>query len=173
MTPMINLDAVALGEIALRTFVVYLVIMIGLRLAGKRELGQMTVLELVLILLIANGVQNAMVGPDTSLSGGLVAAVTLLVSNVGMRWFAARMEWFQLAVRGVPTVLVSDGQVISDHLRSESLLVEDLMMAIREHGFEHLEDVKIAVLEVDGTISIVPRSAPHFRTRRRVSRVRQ
>ena len=167
---MIHFDLLGLGEIAIRTLAVYIILMIGLRLAGKRELGQMSVLELVLILLIANGVQNAMIGFDTSLSGGVVAALTLLTANAVVSRFVARTEWLQHAVRGTPSMLVNHGQVIADHMRREAISTDELMMAIREHGIERLEDVKMAVIEVDGTISIVPREATHYRTRTRIGR---
>ena len=93
-------------DIVLRTAVVYLVILMGLRLAGKREIGQMTVFDLVVLLLIANAVQNAMVGPDTSLSGGLLAAVVLLVINSLVARLRLRWPALRRVVEGSPTVLV-------------------------------------------------------------------
>ena len=79
-------------EIVLRTALIYLVVLVGIRLAGKREVGQMTPFELVLLLLIANAVQNAMTGPDTSLTGGIVAAATLLIMNALITWLVLRQK---------------------------------------------------------------------------------
>lgn len=143
-------------EILLRTTAVYLVLLIGLRLAGKRELGQMTVFDLVLLLLIANAVQNAMVGNDTSLAGGLWAALILLLLNVGFA--RLRMRWPKLRhlVEGSPTLLVLHGKPIQAHLQSEGLDEELLETALREHGLAEMKDVEMAVLEIDGSISVIP-----------------
>jgi uncharacterized membrane protein YcaP (DUF421 family) len=143
-------------EILLRTTAVYLVILVGLRLAGKRELGQMTVFDLVLLLLIANAVQNAMVGEDTSLAGGLWAAAILLLLNMGLAHL--RVRWPRLChlVEGSPTLLVLHGKPILEHLRQEGLDEEMLETALREHGLAELKDVEMAVLEIDGSISVIP-----------------
>jgi uncharacterized membrane protein YcaP (DUF421 family) len=143
-------------DIVLRTIVIYLVILVGLRLAGKREIGQMTVFDLVVLLLIANAVQNAMVGPDTSLSGGVLAAVVLLVLNTMVARLRLRWPRLRRVVEGSPTVLVLRGEVIADHLRREGLDQDTLEAALREHGVAELSDVEIAVLEIDGSISVVP-----------------
>jgi uncharacterized membrane protein YcaP (DUF421 family) len=123
----------ALG-IILRTIVVYLVVLVGLRLSGKREIGQMTVFDLVLLLLIANAVQNAMVGPDTSLVGGILAAVVLLfvntlVARLRLRWPSIR-RW----VEGTPTLLILHGEAIPQHMLREGIDTESLLTALREHG---------------------------------------
>jgi uncharacterized membrane protein YcaP (DUF421 family) len=165
---MLELDPLILGGIVLRTLAVYFVLLLGLRLAGKRELGQLSVFDLVVVLVIANAVQNAMVGPDTSLTGGLVAALTLLAANAFVGRVVSRASWLELRVRGTPTLLLNDGQLITEHLRQEGLTADEVMMAMREHGFDNFDDAKIAVLEVDGTISVVPRNATVHRTRRRV-----
>lgn len=143
-------------DIVLRTAVVYLVILLGLRLAGKREIGQMTVFDLVVLLLIANAVQNAMVGPDTSLSGGLLAAIVLLVINALVARLRLRWPALRRAVEGTPTVLVLRGEVFSHNLRREGLDQDTLEAALREHGVAELSDVEMAVLEIDGSISVVP-----------------
>jgi uncharacterized membrane protein YcaP (DUF421 family) len=143
-------------DIALRTVAVYAVILIGLRLAGKRELGQMTVFDLVVLLLIANAVQNAMVGPDTSLMGGLLAAVILLLLNAMIARLRLRSPMLRRLVEGTPTLLVLRGEPIPDHLKREGIDQETLEAALREHGVENLSDVEMAVLEIDGSISVVP-----------------
>jgi uncharacterized membrane protein YcaP (DUF421 family) len=143
-------------DIALRTVAVYAVILVGLRLAGKRELGQMTVFDLVVLLLIANAVQNAMVGPDTSLMGGLLAAVILLVFNTIIARLRLRSPILRRLVEGTPTLLVLRGEPIPDHLQREGIDQETLEASLREHGVENLSDVEMAVLEIDGSISVVP-----------------
>ena len=158
-------------EIALRTAVIYAVILGGLRLVGKRETGQMTPLDLTLLLLLANAVQNAMTGPDTSLAGGIVAAATLLLVNSLVNRLVKRRGSVQGWVLGTPRVLVRSGQIIADNLEKERLSVDELHQALREHGVATVRDVALAVLEVDGSISVLrndelPRAAqPHHRIR--------
>ena len=159
-------------DIVLRTVVVYLVVLLGVRLSGKREVGQMTPFDLVLILLIANSVQNAMVGPDTTILGGVLAATTLLVANRVTASVSDRVPFVRRTFEGEPSLLVSDGRLIDDHVRRAGVSADLVLQAIREHGFENLSDVRMAVLEVDGTISIVPKEAQTVRTRRRVRGVR-
>jgi len=160
-------------QIIVRTAVIYLAVFAGLRLMGKRELGQMTVFDLVVVLLIANAVQNAMVGPDTSLPGGVLAAFTLLFVNWGLAGLRLRSEFWGRLLEGTPTVLVVDGDFVAPHLRKEGLERAQIEMAIREHGVESLQDVRLAVLEVDGSISIVPKTSPVLRTRRHIRQVRR
>jgi uncharacterized membrane protein YcaP (DUF421 family) len=160
-------------SIVLRTVIVYAAILIGLRLAGKREIGQMTPFDLVVILLIANAVQNAMVGPDTSVTGGLIAAAVLVVANYGVAQARERLPFLRSALEGTPTLLIHDGKFIRESLRRESLDEDDVLMAMREHGVDNIADVRIAVLETDGAISIVPIDAKTLRTRKRVRAIRR
>ena len=148
--------AIPVWNVALRTAAVYLVVLIGLRLAGKREIGQMTTFDLVVLLLLANAVQNAMVGPDTSLTGGILAAVVLLLMNAFVARLRLRWPRLRRLVEGSPTLLVPRGEVLTDRLRREGLDQETLEAALREHGVADLHDVEMAVLEVDGSISVVP-----------------
>ena len=165
--------AIPAWNILLRTVAVYLVILIGLRLAGKREIGQMTVFDLVVLLLIANAVQNAMVGPDTSLLGGILAAGVLLVMNAIVAWLRLRWTPLRRLIEGTPTLLILHGEVISDHLRREGLDQETLAAAIREHGVAELSDVEMAVLEIDGSISVVPLGEHTKRIRRPLKYLRR
>lgn len=152
--------------IALKTAIVYLFLVIGLRLLGKRELGQMSVYDLVLIIVIANSVQNAMVGPDTSLGGGIIAALTLLILNRGFTWLMLRHSEFRHWLIGEPILIARDGHLLWAPMRREGITREHVMAAMREHGIGSLDDVQIAVLEVDGSISIVPKEAQVHRTQR-------
>jgi uncharacterized membrane protein YcaP (DUF421 family) len=164
----LDLDPGSMAEVVIRTLVVYLALLGGLRLAGKRELGQMTTFDLVVVLVIANAVQNAMVGANVSLTAGLVAAATLLATNWVVDRLSRRFGWLRERLRGTPTLLVDDGVLISEHLRREGVDVEEVMQALREHGVDDIRTVKMAVLEIDGTISVVPADAQSSRTRRRI-----
>ena len=159
--------------IAARSAIVYLALFLGLRLAGKRELGQMTVFDLVVILLIANAVQNSMVGSDFSVQGGILAAVVLLVLNRVVALLRLQGGRWGRLIEGTPTVLVEDGELIQPHLRKEGMERQELEMVVREHGIESLEKVKLAVLETDGSVSIVPMTSPVVRTRKHVRQVRR
>ncbi|HMM42423.1 MAG TPA: DUF421 domain-containing protein [Thermomicrobiales bacterium] len=165
---MIELDPRVLAEIVLRTVIVYIVLLALLRLAGKRELGQMSIFDLVVVLIVANAVQNAMVGPDTSLTGGLLAAAALIVLNWAVDRLGIRYEWLGRRISGSPTMLVWEGKPLLDHMHREGVTMDELEMAAREHGVETLGDVKLAILELDGAISIVSRAAPVRHTRHRV-----
>lgn len=153
---MLPFSTSTLLEILLRTVAVYLVILVGLRLAGKRELGQLTVFDLVVLLLISNAVQNAMVGPDTSLVGGLLAAIVLLLVNALVARLGLRWPHLRHLVEGTPTLLALHGEVIPEHLRRERVDEEILSAALREHGIADISGVEMAVLETDGSISVVP-----------------
>lgn len=153
---MFNLDLTSALGILIRTLVVYFVILVGLRLSGKREIGQMTVFDLVVLLLIANAVQNAMVGPDTSLIGGILAAAVLLVVNALVARLRLRWPRLRRWVEGTPTLLVLHGELIPAHMRREGIDEETLLAALREHGIGEISAVEMAVLEIDGSISVVP-----------------
>lgn len=151
--------------IAGKTAVIYVFLLVGLRLLGKRELGQMTVYDLVLIIVLANSVQNAMVGNDNTLLGGIVAACTLLVMNRLFTLVLLANPTIEHFTVGVPVLLVRDSHFLWGNMRKEGITSELVMAALREHGIGALDDVQMAVLEVDGTISVVPKRATVYRTR--------
>jgi uncharacterized membrane protein YcaP (DUF421 family) len=159
-------------QIALRTGVIYLVVLIGVRLSGKREVGQMTPFDLTLLLLLSNSVQNAMTGPDTSLVGGVVAASTLLLLNYLVGSLSGRNRGFRRVVQGEPSLLIHDGKAIQSHMAKEHVSMDELERALREHGIANVDDVALAVLEVDGSIScmkydeIKPDANTHLARRR-------
>jgi len=158
--------SIPVWNIALRSALVYLALLVGLRLAGKREIGQMTVFDLVVLLLLANAVQNAMVGPDTSLTGGVIAVAVLFVFDRAVAQLRLRWPRLRRLVEGSPTVLVLHGEVITAHLKREGIDEATLEAALREHGVAALGDVEMAVLETDGSISIVPVNHEHRAVRR-------
>ncbi len=158
-------------EIILRTSFIYIFVLFGIRLTGKREVGQLTPFDLVLLLLIANAVQNAMTGPDTSLMGGIVSAGTLLALNFIVNSLAWRSGKARRWIEGTPTLLVHDGKVLERNLFKEKLSSEELYQSFREHGISNIEEVSLAVLEIDGSISVLKKeeiptiSRPHHRIR--------
>lgn len=164
--------APVLLQIALRTAVIYMVVLIGVRLSGKREVGQMTPFDLTLLLLLSNSVQNAMTGPDTSLIGGVAAACTLLLLNYLVADVSGANRRFRRFIQGQPSLLVHDGQVIESHMAKEHVSMDELQRALREHGISSCHDVALAVLEVDGSISclkydeIKPDASTHLARRR-------
>ena len=153
--------------IAAKTAVIYILLIAGLRLAGKHELGQMSIYDLVLIIVIANSVQNAMVGEDNSLVGGLVAALTLLLINRLLTYLLVRHREVRRLMLGEPVLIVKDGHMLKEPMEKEGITSNHVMAAMREHGIGELSNVQMAVLEVDGTISIVPKEAIIHRTHRR------
>jgi uncharacterized membrane protein YcaP (DUF421 family) len=147
---------VPVWELMVRSALIYLALLAALRLFGKREVGQFTLTDLVLILLVANAVQPAMTGPDSSLSGGLIIIATLVVINRAISWARSRLPFIQRLLESTPTVLARDGAWIHEALAHEELSIEDCEMAMREHGVDDISEVKLAVLEADGMISVVP-----------------
>lgn len=160
--------AIPIWQLVLRSAVIYVVLLLGLRLFGKREVGQFTLFDLVLVLLVANAVQPAITGPDSSLIGGLVIVVTLFGLNAIVALLRGRNPLLRRLTEGEATVIARDGSWIPSALRHEGLETEDCLMALREHGFATVDDVALAVLETDGTISVVPREQGVRKGRRRV-----
>lgn len=154
-------------DIAIRSVVVYLFIVIAIRLFGKKELAQLSVVDLVFILLISNAVQNAMVGPSTSLLGGLVAAFALFVVNSVFKYVLYRSKKVSELVQGHAIMLVYGGRVLEHNLKAAKITMEELDTAIREHGIEDIKDVDLAVFEVDGNISVLSHDFKYKTTRKR------
>jgi uncharacterized membrane protein YcaP (DUF421 family) len=148
-------------EIALRTLIVYAVVLGGIRLTSKREVGQMTSFELVLILLLANAVQNTITGPDTSLISGVVGACTLLIANAVVTRVAFRSHKLRTAIEGTPTILILKDKPVKRNMEKEHIVDEELEQEPREHGISTSEDVGFAVLEVDRSISVLKKMNCH------------
>jgi uncharacterized membrane protein YcaP (DUF421 family) len=158
-------SAIPLWEIALRTSLCYIGILVLLRLGGKREIGQITTFDVVVLLMIGNAVQNAMVGPDSSVIGGVASAAVLVGASYLTAALGLRSPLFQHAVRGEPTLLVNNGQFIWPNLRREGVDADEVLTAMREHGIDTVSQVKSAVLEIDGSISVIPEGTSSIRTR--------
>jgi len=142
-------------RIIVSTLAVYLFIVIAIRLFGKKELAQLSVVDLVFILLISNSVQNAMVGPDSTLSGGLVAASSLFIVNYILKYLQYRFPKFGKIVQGDATMLIYQGKMLKTHMKNVKISEDELMEAVREHGVATVKDVDLAIMEVDGSISIL------------------
>ncbi len=153
MTGVVFPGGQVLLQIVMRTGVIYLLVLIGVRLSGKREVGQMTPFDLTLLLLLSNSVQNAMTGPDTSLLGGAVAAGTLLILNYLVADVSGLSRRFRRLIEGEPSLLIHDGKIIESHMAREHVSMDELHRALREHGINGCDQVALAVLEVDGSIS--------------------
>jgi len=158
-----------LFEIVGRSVVVYLFIVIAIRIAGKKELAQLSVIDLVFILLISNAVQNAMVGPDNSLLGGIIAAASLFLVNVILKYITYKFRKTKNLIEGEPVLLIHNGQLIEKNLEKERIPLEELEAAIREHGVAGIKDVNLAVMEIDGNISIISDNYSNKSVRRRKS----
>ena len=166
---MFNLS-VSWWELIVRSLIIYAVFFVGLRLFGKREIGQFTVFDLVLLLLVANALQPAMTGPDSSVTGGIIIILTLLLINRGLALVRRRFPVVDDLIDPQPTILARDGRWLDAGIKKEDLSMEDAQMALREHGVTDVKDVKLACLEEDGTISVVTKDAPN--TIRRRHRIR-
>ncbi len=134
---------------------VYLFIIIALRIFGKKELAQLSVFDLVFILLISNAVQNAMVGSDSSLTGGLIAAGSLFIVNYLFKYVAYKFPRFGKIVAGGPLMLIYHGRLERDNMIKAKVSLDETEEAVREHGVKSINEVDLAVLEMDGNISIL------------------
>lgn len=155
-------------ELIARSVVVYLVMLLALRVFGKREIGQFTLFDLVLVLLVANAVQPAMTGPDTSLAGGVLIILILVVTNRLLAEGRRRVPLLRHVLESTPTTIARDGTWLTDDVSREGLDSADLETALREHGIASVDEVALAVLEPDGSISVVPRTGRHTARRRRM-----
>ncbi len=149
--------------LVVRALVVYGFLLVALRVAGRRELAQMTSFDLVLLLIISNAVQNSLNAGDNSLVGGLVSAVTLLAVNWGVGFATWRWRRVERLVQGSPVRIVTDGRVHLGALQHELLTLAELRSALRKQGIMRVSDCKQVVLEPDGTLTavrtdVVPRS---------------
>jgi len=141
--------------IALRSIVVYLFVILAIRLFGKKELAQLSVIDLVFILLLSNSLQSAMVGEDITLIGGLVAATSLFIVNWLLKNLIYKSKIISKTIQGSPIMLVYQGKVIQKHLEKAQISHEELEASIREHGIKDISTVDLAILEVDGNISVL------------------
>ena len=142
-------------DITLRSVAVYFFMIIALRIFGKKELSQLNTADVILILLISNSVQNAMVGADTSLYGGIIAAFSLFLINFIFKKVMLKSKFIKGLVQDKPEILTHNGKTEFKTLARLGITSEELEEAMREHGIEYYKDVKLAMFEIDGNISII------------------
>ncbi len=142
-------------DIILRSVAVYFFMIIALRIFGKKELSQLNTADVILILLISNSVQNAMVGANTSLYGGIIAAFSLFLINFIFKKVMLKSKLIKELVQDKPEVLIHNGKIEFKTLARLGITSEELEEAMREHGIEYYKDVKLAMFEIDGNISII------------------
>lgn len=159
-------DAHTALVIAAKTAVIYLFLIGGLRLLGKRELGQMNIYDLVMIVVLGNAVQNAMIDNDNTLMGGIISAVTLLIMNRAFNLLMVRSPKLERVMVGEPVMILNDGQFLQSNMEREGVTRDQVLAALREHGLDRPDEAHMCILEVDGTISVVPKDAEVFKTRR-------
>src|SRR5262245_17596029 len=148
---MFHLSVPVLEKIV-RPVVIYFFLIAGLRLAGKRELAQLNPFDLVVLLTLSNTVQNAIIGEDNSVTGGIIGATTLLVVNYVLVRFVSQHEALERLVEGDPDVLIDKGQIKHDCLQKEAITVFELLGAAHKQGFSSLDEIDTAVLEPSGSI---------------------
>jgi uncharacterized membrane protein YcaP (DUF421 family) len=142
-------------SIIFRTTAVYFFIILAIRIFGKTQLAQLSVFDLVFILLISNSVQNAMVGPDSTLVGGLLASGSLFILNYIVKRISFRSKGISKILQGDPVMLVYQGEVLQANMDKIHLSMDELNAAIREHGVPDVKHVDLATLETDGNISVL------------------
>lgn len=142
-------------DIVLRSVCVYLFMIIALRIFGKKELSQLNTADVILILLISNSVQNAMVGSNSSLLGGIVAAFALFLINIIFKKIMLHSKFIKEMLQDKPEILIHNGKIDFKALAKLGISSEELQEAMREHGVEFYKDVKLAMFEIDGSISII------------------
>lgn len=150
-------------DIVIRSASVYFFMVIALRVFGKKELSQLNTADVILILLISNAVQNAMVGSDTSLLGGIAAAAVLFVINYALKKLTYKSKFLHNLLLEKPEVLIHNGHIDFKSLSKLNITSDELEEAMREHGVAHYKDVKLAMLEIDGTISIISQDKEHLK----------
>ena len=161
MSPSFYFPEISVLEKILRPFIVYVFLLAAFRLAGKRELGQLTPFDLIVLLTISNVLQNAMIGPDNSLTGGLIGGLTLFLANGLISRLVIRFPKLARLFESTPAVLIENGKILTRNLRREVMSRDELERAIRKHGLDPQADmplIKKALLEQDGTVTIIVKS---------------
>ena len=149
----------SLGEKVVRAVIIYLFLVIAVRLVGKRELSQLNTLDFVVLLAVANAVQNGLIGADNSVTGAVLGATVLFVVNTALAWVVFRSRRLQVLVEGTPTLLIRDGQILEKALEREELSRDDLLVEIQSAGADSFEEVDTASLLPNGKVIVVQKKA--------------
>jgi uncharacterized membrane protein YcaP (DUF421 family) len=147
----------SLVEKIVRPVAVYVFLIVILRIGGRRELGQLNAFDLVVLLTLANAVQNAIIGDDNSLIGGFIGGATLVLLNLGVNWYLYRHPTLDRRIEGEPVLLVKDGQLVRENLQRELITEEELLSAIHRQGVERIEACAEVILEASGPIPVLAR----------------
>jgi uncharacterized membrane protein YcaP (DUF421 family) len=158
MTAMLNM-AVSIGELVLRAVVVYAFMLVLLRLTGKRQVGQLAPFDLVLLLVLSNSVQNSINAGDNSLIGGLISATTLVGLNYGVGFMTFKYKKLEALIEGRPELIIHNGKVFENVMKRAKLTHHELNAALRREGCGCAAEVQAAILENNGSISVIPRAA--------------
>jgi uncharacterized membrane protein YcaP (DUF421 family) len=142
-------------EFIARTLLIYLFVMVTLRFTGKRQIGQLAPFDLVLLLLLSNGVQNAMNGGDNTVTGGLIITTTLIAANSLVAWLTYRSKKIEQIIEGRPEILIHNGFLYSEIMKKNKLTHHELNTALRCGGCVSIDEVRLAVLENTGEISVI------------------
>jgi uncharacterized membrane protein YcaP (DUF421 family) len=156
VSPLPPITAHGLEVQAAKTAIVFALVATGLRLLGKREASQLNVYDLAMLMALANAVQNAMTGGLGNIGVGLVTSSVIVLFAWGLTRLVIRNPGVERLVIGSPTIIVHDGRVLADRLRRQRINRDELTAAIRAYGLSDLRQVQTAVLEVDGSISVIP-----------------
>lgn len=148
-------SAIQLLGIVGRTALIYLAILLGMRMLGTRPLGRLSAYDFILVVVISNSVQNALVGGDNTLFGGLASAAVLLLMNQLFTWITERFPKIGKHLVGEPVVLINEGRAKWETMDKEGVTRDELMAALREHGIDKIAKAKRAILETDGSISVI------------------
>ena len=154
--------SVAWWELIVRSLLVYALLIVLLRITGKRQVGQLAPFDLVLLLVLSNAVQNAMNGGDNSVTAGIISAVTLIGLNYGIGYLTYRNKRIEVLIEGQPEVLIHNGKLFEDVMSRAQLTHHELNAALRQAGVACIEDVGSAVLENNGAISVLPRAGDNI-----------
>ncbi len=147
---------ISVSEKIFRSLVIYLFFVLVFRLMGKRQVGQLTPFDLIVLLIISNVVQNAVIGNDNSLGGGLIGAITIFALNYAFVEVTYRSKRLRHVLEPYPTILIHDGRILEEHLHRERISRDDLHAALRRAGLVEAGEVRFAVLEANGGISVIP-----------------
>ena len=146
-------------ETILRSAAIYFFLLIVLRAAGRRTLSEMTSFDFVLLLIISEAVQQGMIGSDYSLTNAFLVVITLIGIDVLFAWIKTRWNWIDKIISGVPTIVVDDGKPLYDRITKARIDEDDILESARElQGIERMDQIKYAILEKNGKITIIPKT---------------
>ena len=152
----------SVAEKVLRSILIYAFLLVALRVVGKRELGQANTLDLIVLLLVANAVQNGIIGNDVSVTGALIGAATLFVLNESLNRAAFVLPWLSEVLEGEATVLIENGKPVSKQLWRAAISLPELRAIARRQGFDDLAEVHTAILETNGVVSMFKKDEPQL-----------